>query len=214
MKTQDEIIAELEKIGVVRSGHFVLASGLHSDTFVSKDIITSHPDLLDDLVLALIERLNLDTTISPQIVVAPAVGAILWGGLLAMELGARFAYAEKVEGRLTMQRGFDQLIAPGTSVLVAEDIITTGESVSQVIGAVEALGGEIVGVGLIWLRGQIDLRYPVTALVEQNLVTWSPSECVDCQRGVPITVEYNKHGREFLEEYGTDPAHWPANQTS
>ena len=46
---QEEIIAKLEEVGVVKKGHFVLASGRHGDHFVSKDVITSFPDLLDDL---------------------------------------------------------------------------------------------------------------------------------------------------------------------
>lgn len=210
---QEAIIAQFEALGAVLRGHFVLNSGRHADTFVSKDMVSSSPTLLR----ALVEEI---TTTHPEwyeemeVVAAPAVGAVPFGTLVARGFAARFAYAEPAsETEMEFRRGFAKLITPGTGVLIVEDIITTGKTVRQMIAAVEKLGGKVVGVLLLWLRGENDLgNYPLVALVDKKLPTWVPSECPLCRNSVPITVEYNKHGQEFLNQYGADPDRWPANK--
>ena len=212
---QEAIIAQFEALGAVLHGHFVLASGRHSDTFVSKDMVSSDPNQL----MGLVEEI---ASYHPEwsevdLIAAPAVGAIAFGTLVASVYERRFVYAEpsdEIKDELEFKRGFASFIKPGTRILIVEDIITTAKTVKQMIAAVEKLGGVVKGILLLWLRGENEIgqKYPLFALVEKTFPTWPPLECPLCIEVIPITTRYNKHGREFLAAYGSDPANWPSNQ--
>lgn len=196
---QEEVIQRLTKIGAIVHGHFRLSSGKHSDTYVNKDTVSSQPSLLAELVEEMILRNNWD--LDDLVVVAPAAGAVPIGVLVALELKASFAYAE-AEGKATMvfNRGFDQLITTGKTVLIVEDIVSTGATLQQMITAVEKLGGVVIGVAVLWLRGEVSFEnYHLFSLVTRILPAWLEEDCLLCQRGEPINTEVNKHGKEFVD---------------
>ena len=100
-----------------------------------------------------------------------------------------------------IKRGYDKLIK-GKRVLVVEDILTTGGSVKKVIEATRAIGGEVVGLGVLCNRGGImpqDVgNVPkLFSLVNIKLDAWSEADCPLCAKGVPINTDVGK-GREFL----------------
>lgn len=210
---QESIIREFEEVGALLEGHFVLTSGRHSDRFVSKDMVSSDPQLVARLA-ATVRDTHPDWQGEFDVVAAPAVGAIAFGSALGAEFGTRFAFAEANADKTEMVfgRGFAKLIK-GKRVLIAEDIITRGKTVRQMIAAVEKKGGTVFAVTLLWLREASDIEgYAVEPLVAKTLPTWAAEDCQLCRGGRPITTEYNKHGQEFLDEFGVDPAGWPANR--
>src|SRR6185437_7988311 len=96
-------------------------------------------------------------------VVSPAVGGIILGYVLARSLGARALFAERMEGRFALRRGF--ALAPGEQVLVAEDVLTTGGSVREVASLVEASGAQVAGFAAVADRseGQLNFQAPKKA---------------------------------------------------
>ena len=60
---------------------------------------------------------------------------------VARQLGVRFVFVEKEEGKLVLRRGFR--IAPDESVLVVEDVVTQGGRAKETIDIVRALGGAV-----------------------------------------------------------------------
>ena len=58
---------------------------------------------------------------------------------------------------MTLRRGFE--IKPGETVVVIEDVITTGGSTKEVVRVVEKLGGKVLAAGSIIDRsaGQADV---------------------------------------------------------
>ncbi len=80
-------------------------------------------------------------------VIAPALGGLVIGQEVARQLGVRFIFAEKEEGRLVLRRGFQ--IHPGERVLVVEDVITLGGRVQETLDIVRAQGGVVVGVAVL-----------------------------------------------------------------
>ena len=131
---QTEVLDVLKRTGALMEGHFKLSSGRHSDTYVQKQMVFQHPRLTASLGEALAERFDksghaFDTVLSP------AVGAILFGNAVAYAAGARFVYAERADGAMTLRRA--QVLDPGERVLVVEDVVTTGGSAAEVIGRVQ-----------------------------------------------------------------------------
>jgi len=72
-------------------------------------------------------------------------------------------------------------------VLIVEDILTTGETVRQLIRLVESMGGQVVGIGAIWRRSSgMKFKYPLFTVVTRDVPTFAPEECPLCRQGIPI----------------------------
>src|SRR5258705_11789668 len=78
-------------------------------------------------------------------VVSPAMGGLVLGQEVARQLGIRFIFVEKDEGKLALRRGFK--ISPDEKILVVEDVVTKGGRVKEAIDIGRANGGQIVGIG-------------------------------------------------------------------
>lgn len=107
----------------------------------------------------------------------------------------------KEEFSFVVKRGYDKLIV-GKNILVVEDVLTTGGSAKRVIEATRALGGNIIGLGVLCNRGGItsqDVSDPAKlfALVNVKLDAWDEAECPLCAKNVPINTDVGK-GREYL----------------
>ena len=71
-------------------------------------------------------------------IVAPALGGVVLGYELARQCGTTALFAERVEGRFALRRGF--ALAPGARVLIAEDVVTTGLSTRECMACVARRG--------------------------------------------------------------------------
>lgn len=180
--TKDEIIDALETAGAIRHGHFELSSGLHSGTYVQTALVMEHPYMTKALATEASVPYRDDHV---DVVVAPAVGAIVFGYAVADALGARFIYAEREAGAMRLRRNFQ--IQPGERVLVAEDVVTTGGSVGEVVRLAREAGGEVVGIAaLVDRSSHRELDVPLSAVLTQDIVSYPPSECPLCREGRPI----------------------------
>ena len=91
-------------------------------------------------------------------VVTPAIGGIVMGYVIARSLGVRAIFAERVDGKFVLRRGF--ALAPGEEVIVAEDVITTGGSVREVATLVENSGAHVAGFAALAERGRVGCPVP------------------------------------------------------
>jgi orotate phosphoribosyltransferase len=115
---------------------------------------------------------------------APAVGGIPWGYALAQRFhDCRAVFAERVEGKFALRRGF--ALQPGEQVLLAEDVITTGGSVSELIALVEDAGAEVMGFAAVVDRSGGRFKPPIDLFswVQLMLETWEPGDCPLCREG-------------------------------
>src|SRR5437588_10204666 len=115
------VLEALRSVGAVTSGHFILSSGRHSDVYAEKFRALERPDLAVVLGACLAERFAGQRV---DVVLSPAVGAIILGFTTALALGARFVFAERDEGEMRLRRGF--VLVPGGGVLVGGDVVPPG----------------------------------------------------------------------------------------
>jgi orotate phosphoribosyltransferase len=108
-------------------------------------------------------------------VIAPAMGGLVIGQEVARQLGLRFIFVEKEEGKLVLRRGFK--IATGEKVLVVEDVVTKGGRVQETIDIVRANSGVVVGVAMVVDRsnGQTRLGVPLFSLIALQVETFDPA---------------------------------------
>jgi orotate phosphoribosyltransferase len=178
--TQDEVLAIYQKTGALLSGHFLLSSGLHSDQYLQSAMVLQLPDIATKLCAVLAGRFR-DKRV--EVVIAPALGGVFVSHETARALGIRALFAERVDGNLTLRRGFT--IRTGERVLVVEDVITTGKSTRETIALVQNAGGIVVAAGSLVDRsgGKASLGVPYESLVTLNVPTYRPEDCPLCKKG-------------------------------
>jgi len=171
------VLKTLREAGAITSGHFVLSSGRHSDVYAEKFRALEQPRVAKELGEQIASRFF---DLQVDVVLAPAVGAIVLGSYVALALGARSIFSERKNGAMTLRRGFR--IDAEEKVLVVEDVITTGGSVKEVIDLVPA--HQLVGVGILLDRsGGVDLGVRTESLAALQAESWAPSDCPLCQSG-------------------------------
>ncbi|MCU0493402.1 MAG: phosphoribosyltransferase [Chloroflexaceae bacterium] len=212
MAENETTLAMLARVGaIITNSHVVYTSGRHGSSYVNKDALYPHTAETS----AICARIAAHFRESGVAVVAgPTVGGVIlaqWvahhlSTLTGREVLAVYAEEETVDGekRRVFRRGYNELL-PGRHVLVVEDILTTGGSARQVVAAVEASGGIVVGVGALCNRGGVSaatLGAPeLLALAEVPLESWAEEECPLCAAGVPVNTRVGK-GAAFLARRG------------
>jgi orotate phosphoribosyltransferase len=180
--TSDEILAMFKSSGALLEGHFQLTSGLHSPRYFQCAKVLQYPrnnELLCGLIAARFGGSKID------VVIAPALGGIVVGQEVGRQVNARTIFAERQDRALQLRRGFH--IGRGERVLVCEDVITTGGSVSELLDIITGNGGLIVGVGAIVDRSGGAAKLPgLFAALKMESVTYRPDSCPLCQAGIPV----------------------------
>jgi orotate phosphoribosyltransferase len=185
----------LRRTGAYRTNeHFVLRSGRHTSEYVAKALVTTEPTFtegLGDIVAAHFSRYEVD------LVLTTGYGAGLLGHCVARAHPSRprfiFATKEKtIDGgtEVTIQSEYRAFFAEGGRVLIIEDILTTGETVKQLVKLVEDMGGHVVGIGAIWRRSnRVKFKYPLFTVVTRDFPTYAPEECPLCKQGIAISQD-------------------------
>lgn len=175
-------LALLKECKALLEGHFLLASGLHSDTYFQCARLFERPDAAGRLFAALAARV---APRGPSVVAGPAIGGIMPAYELARALHARAMYLEKVDGSFALRRGFQ--VDPGEPVVVAEDVVTTGGSAREAADALRRIGARVVGFAAVVFRGEGN-PFPegLEAMVRASPQTWKPEECPLCAAGRPV----------------------------
>ncbi len=167
-----EALREFEEAGALQKGHFILSSGLHSDTYLNKSIVSKYPDRTERLCKALAAKAAAEIEGKIDYVISPAMGAIIYGYETARHLGAPFMFLERVDGAFQLRRGFS--IEPGARVLVVEDIVSTGLSAHEAIEAVRKAGGEVLALACLVDRsaGEAEVGAPIIPLAQLKVDAW------------------------------------------
>ncbi len=161
--TTDDVLDEFRAAGALREGHFILASGLHSPMFLQKNLVFMHPERAERLCRALARKITA-TVGQIDLVVSPAVGAIIPGYETARHLGVPAIYLEREGGQFRLRRAFT---IPGRArVAMVEDVVSTGGSLRECVPVIEEAGGVPVCAACIVDRsgGKADMGAPVVAL--------------------------------------------------
>lgn len=183
----NELLALLERVGAIKTGHFVLASGRHSDKYVEKFDLLRQP-AATQLALEPLARRFKDERI--DVVVGPTTGGVVLAFEVARQLGTAAAYAERKEGA-SAEREFRRgtSFESGQRVLVVDDILTTGGSLKETLVALEPYSVDVVAVAVLVDRSGGSVAFgstPLVSLASLQIDTWRPEDCPLCGQGVPI----------------------------
>lgn len=173
-----------EKSGAIMNGHFLLTSGLHSPVYWEKFQVLQYPHYTEQLCRMMATNFAKQGV---EVVAGPTTGGVILAFEVARQLGVRGIFAEKTPtGERAFRRGFN--IKPGERVLVVDDILTTGGSVNEVLAAVKALKGNLVGIAVLVDRSEkkVDFGVPLFSCYRSETVTYKPNSCPLCASKVPL----------------------------
>ncbi len=183
---ESELLDLFQQLGVVSTGHFVLSSGRHSDEYWEKFRLLEWPHVTEQLCREIASRYR-QSAISA--VVGPTTGGALLAQELARQLDTRCLLAEPVAGGgRELRRGF--VLHPAERVLIVDDVLTTGLSLRETLGAIQPFHPAIVGIEVLIDRsgGEASTQFdiPCHALLTVTARTYKPGACPMCAEGIPI----------------------------
>ena len=196
---EQEILQEFAAAKAILKGHFILSSGLHSDTYMQCARVLMEPKRAEKLCAELAKKIeNKLGKNFADIVVAPAMGGVVVGYEMARQLGLPTIFCERVNGQFELRRGFE--LEKGARVLVIEDVITTGKSSLETFDLVKKLGAEVVAeASLVDRSGDADLSnkmgVPVVSLLTIDVKTFDENNVPVELKNIPAI----KPGSRFIK---------------
>lgn len=183
--------------GAMLEGHFQLSSGLHSDRYFQCALLLEDPVRAEKLAQELAARIRRSESAKSggtdagrekapfDLVIGPALGAVIWAHEVARALGTRCQFTERKDAKMELRRGFK--LKPGERVLVVEDVLTTGGSTREVIEVMKHHDARPAAIGAIVNRSGgnpfASDGLELYALAEVEVKTWKPEECPLCRAG-------------------------------
>ncbi len=180
---RSKIECMLAEAGVVKEGHFLLASGLHSQYYFEKFRLLEQPGLLNPFCEELAGTCR---QIDFHTVCGPTTGGVIIAYEVARLLQKRCLFAEKTpQGRGFLRK---QEILKGESFIVVDDVLTTGGSVRATMEAIGQHGGNVVAVGVLIDRSETppDFGIPLHSVYKNPVKNHTPHECPLCKSDVPL----------------------------
>jgi orotate phosphoribosyltransferase len=187
--TSEEAVQIFRQTGALLDGHFVLRSGLHSRQFFQCALALQQMPTVEKLGKALADELR---GLGATTVISPAMGGLVIGQEVARQLGLRFIFVEKEDGKLVLRRGFK--IERGEKILVVEDVVTKGGRVQETIDIVRANGGNVLGAAMIVDRsnGTVDLGVPMFSLISLRVEAFPADQLPPDLQKIPATKPGSK----------------------
>lgn len=192
LATIDPAVMEtMRRNGLLREGHFVYRSGRHSAGLLDRDLLLADPGLASRMGYAIAKQFfteHIHTVATPSI----------WGAGLAQWVGyflepkAKVVDATPRDDALTIAEKLTGLIE-GQRVLLVDNLIISGETMTKLATLVVAHGATVIGVATLWSSGPDTIAgFDVFALLNGIYPSFTPEACPLCAAGAapPESVPY------------------------
>jgi len=182
-----DVLERLRRVGALKEGHFLLASGRHSNQYIEKFDLLRRPRETEAVCRHIVEVFQ---NRGIDVVVGPTTGGILLAFEVARQLGVAAAYAErKAEGVPGREFRRGTRFSAGQRVLIVDDILTTGGSVRETLAALSREPIVVVAISVLVDRSGGRVTFgdtPLRPLVTLDIQSWEPETCPLCSAGIPL----------------------------
>jgi len=147
-----EFLLQIKAIKLQPNKPFIWASGWSSPIYCDNRITLSYPKIRtyirQEFVNAIMEKFG-----KPDVIAGVATGGIAQGALVAQELGLPFVYIRSEAKKHGLTNMIEGAIEKGQSVVVIEDLISTGGSSLKAVEALREIGCDVKGMAAIFTYG-------------------------------------------------------------
>ena len=199
-----ELLLQINAIKLETKNHFTWASGWKSPIYCDNRVILSFPAVRNYIRDEFVKQIE-DKFGKPDVIAGVATGAIGIGILVAEAMGLPFVYVRpeaKKHGRQNQVEGFLQ---KGQTVIVVEDLISTGGSSLMAVEALRNEGANVKGMAAIFTYG-----FPISeekiAAAKLDVYTLSNYENL-----IEKAVEkkyVSEEELETLKSWNSNPSEW------
>jgi orotate phosphoribosyltransferase len=179
-----KLLTEMRTSGLVRDGHFAFRSGQHSAVALDRDRLLSDPSFASHLGYVIAKEFfsaHVDTVAAPS----------MWGAALAqwvayfLQPKATIVFARPDNGGFVIPPTLIDAI-DGRRVLLIDNLIISGETMSRFDDVIRLHGAEIVGAGSLWTTADLTVGgQPAFGLFNTQYPVYAALECPLCASGVP-----------------------------
>jgi adenine/guanine phosphoribosyltransferase-like PRPP-binding protein len=184
------IVDDLKRENLLKEGHWSFQYGGHSRGLIDRDHLLSDPVAASHMAYALAKHFftdHIETVATPSI----------WGAGLALLVAgfldpkAKIAYATPSEHGPTLASQIEDLVR-GKRVLLVDNIIRSGETMTHFGELVERLDGEVIGIATLWNLASPDIAgHAVFGLLNSDYEVYQDGDCPLCSAGsIPEPAPY------------------------
>ena len=199
-----ELLLQINAIKLETKNHFTWASGWKSPIYCDNRVILSFPAVRNYIRDEFVKQIEAKFG-RPDVIAGVATGAIGIGILVAEAMGLPFVYVRpeaKKHGRQNQVEGFLQ---KGQSVIVVEDLISTGGSSLMAVEALRNEGANVKGMAAIFTYG-----FPISEekIAEAKLDVYTLSNYENLIEKAVEKKYISEKELETLQSWNSNPSEW------
>jgi orotate phosphoribosyltransferase len=199
-----EYLLQIKAIKLEPSKPFTWASGWKSPIYCDNRKILSYPKTRTYIRQQLVGTIN-EHFGSPDVIAGVATGGIGHGVLVAQELGLPFCYVRTEEKKHGLENKIEGFVEKGQSVVIVEDLISTGKSSLRVVEALRDAGLVVKGMVAVFTYG-FDVATDMFKDADCSLVALSNYDALVKRASESGYIK--ESDIEFLKVWRQDPANW------
>lgn len=147
--TISDFLLQIKAIKLNITNPFTWASGLKSPIYCDNRITLSFPKIRTYIRQEFVKIINEEFG-SVDVIAGVATGGIAQGALVAQELGLPFVYIRSSQKKHGLTNQIEGIVESGQSVIIVEDLISTGKSSLNAVNALKEAGCNIKGMVAIF----------------------------------------------------------------
>lgn len=199
-----ESLLQIKAIKLDNANPFTWASGIKSPIYCDNRKTLSHPQIRTYIRQSLVKTIQ-ETYGDVDVIAGVATGAIAQGALVAQEMGLPFIYVRSSSKGHGLQNKIEGAYQEGQSVVVVEDLVSTGGSSLKAVEALRSAGMNVKGMVAIFTYG---LDKATKNFEDANCKLYTLTDYPTAIEKAIADNYVKKEDLESLMEWKKDPSNW------
>ena len=203
-KKTAEVLLYINAIKLSPNAPFTWASGWKSPIYCDNRLVLSYPTIRNYIKSELAKNIE-NLYGMPDEIAGVATGAIGIGAIVADDLGLPFVYVRPEAKKHGRQNQIEGRLEKGQSVVVVEDLISTGKSSLNAVEALKSASVNVKGMAAIFTYG---FDRSKTNFAEKNIELHTLSNYESVLEQALDTGFINDKELNLLSQWNSNPSEW------
>jgi orotate phosphoribosyltransferase len=203
-KKTAEVLLHINAIKLSPNAPFTWASGWKSPIYCDNRLVLSYPTIRNYIKSELAKNIE-NLYGKPDVIAGVATGAIGIGAIVADDLGLPFVYVRPEAKKHGRQNQIEGRLEKGQSVVVVEDLISTGKSSLNAAEALKSASVNVKGMAAIFTYG---FECSKTNFAKKNIELHTLSNYETLLEQALDTGFINDKELNVLSQWNSNPSEW------